>query len=37
MRHIKEVDGREHTVIAIQVENEVGNAGGHPGPVARGQ
>ena len=27
MRHIKEVDGREHTVIMIQVENEVGMAG----------
>jgi hypothetical protein len=24
MRHIKEMDGREHTVIMIQVENEVG-------------
>jgi hypothetical protein len=24
MRHVKEVDGREHTVIMIQVENEVG-------------
>jgi hypothetical protein len=24
MRHVKEVDGRQHTVIAIQVENEVG-------------
>ena len=24
MRHIKEVDGRQHTVIMIQVENEVG-------------
>jgi hypothetical protein len=27
MRHIKEVDGREHTVIMIQVENEVGMQG----------
>jgi hypothetical protein len=27
MRHIKEVDGREHTVVMIQVENEVGMAG----------
>jgi hypothetical protein len=24
MRHIKEVDGREHTVVMVQVENEVG-------------
>jgi hypothetical protein len=24
MRHIKEVDGREHTLIMVQVENEVG-------------
>ena len=24
MRHVKEVDGRQHTVITIQVENEVG-------------
>ncbi|MGD0049320.1 MAG: DUF5597 domain-containing protein [Bryobacteraceae bacterium] len=24
MRHIKEVDGREHTVVMMQVENEVG-------------
>jgi hypothetical protein len=24
MRHVKQVDGRRHTVIAIQVENEVG-------------
>ena len=24
MRRVKEVDGREHTVIMIQVENEVG-------------
>jgi len=24
MRHVKEIDGRQHTVIAIQVENEVG-------------
>ena len=24
MRHVKEVDGRQHTVIMIQVENEVG-------------
>src|ERR1035441_7038785 len=24
MRHLREVDGQEHTVIAIQVENEVG-------------
>jgi len=28
MRHIKEVDGREHTVILIQLENEVGFQGG---------
>jgi len=27
MRHLKEVDGREHTVIGIQVENEVGIQG----------
>jgi hypothetical protein len=27
MRHIKEVDGREHTVIMIQVENELGMVG----------
>jgi Domain of unknown function (DUF5597)/Beta-galactosidase len=27
MRHIKEVDGREHTVVMIQVENEVGVLG----------
>ena len=27
MRHVKEVDGREHTVIMIQVENEVGMEG----------
>jgi len=27
MRHIKAVDGREHTVIMIQVENEVGMQG----------
>jgi hypothetical protein len=27
MRHIKEVDGREHTCIMVQVENEVGMAG----------
>ncbi len=27
MRHIKEVDGRQHTVIMIQVENEVGMQG----------
>jgi len=27
MRHIKAVDGREHTVITIQVENEVGIQG----------
>ncbi|MGA2725612.1 MAG: DUF5597 domain-containing protein [Bryobacteraceae bacterium] len=27
MRHIKEVDGRQHTVIMIQVENEVGIQG----------
>ena len=27
MRHIKEMDGREHTVIMIQVENEVGMQG----------
>ncbi|MGA2724329.1 MAG: DUF5597 domain-containing protein [Bryobacteraceae bacterium] len=24
MRHVKEIDGREHTVIMIQVENEIG-------------
>jgi hypothetical protein len=24
MRHLKEVDGREHTVVLVQVENEVG-------------
>jgi hypothetical protein len=27
MRHIKEVDGRQHTSIMVQVENEVGMAG----------
>ena len=27
MRHVKEVDGREHTVLMIQVENEVGMQG----------
>jgi hypothetical protein len=27
MRHLKEMDGREHTVIGIQVENEVGIQG----------
>ena len=27
MRHLKEVDGRDHTVIGIQVENEVGIQG----------
>ena len=27
MRHIKEVDGQQHTVIGIQVENEVGMQG----------
>ena len=27
MRHVKEVDGREHTVVMIQVENEVGMHG----------
>jgi hypothetical protein len=27
MRHIKEVDGRQHTVIMVQVENEVGVLG----------
>ena len=27
MRHVKEVDGRQHTVILIQVENEVGMQG----------
>lgn len=27
MRHIREVDGREHTVLAMQVENEVGVLG----------
>ena len=27
MRHVKEVDGREHTVLMIQVENEVGMHG----------
>ena len=27
MRHVKEVDGRQHTVIMIQVENEVGMQG----------
>jgi hypothetical protein len=27
MRHVKEVDGREHTVIMVQVENEVGMHG----------
>jgi hypothetical protein len=28
MRHVKAVDGREHTVIMIQLENEVGMSGG---------
>jgi len=27
MRHVKEVDGRQHTVIMIQVENEIGFQG----------
>jgi hypothetical protein len=27
MRHIKEVDGRDHTVVMVQVENEVGVLG----------
>jgi len=27
MRHVREFDGREHTVVMIQVENEVGMAG----------
>jgi hypothetical protein len=27
MRHIKEVDGRDHTVLMMQVENEVGVLG----------
>jgi hypothetical protein len=27
MRHLKEVDGREHTVLMMQVENEVGVLG----------
>jgi hypothetical protein len=27
MKHLKEVDGREHTVLAMQVENEVGVLG----------
>jgi hypothetical protein len=27
MRHLKEVDGREHTVVMIQVENEIGLPG----------
>ena len=27
MRHVKEVDGQEHTVIMVQVENEVGMQG----------
>jgi hypothetical protein len=27
MRHVKEVDGRQHTVIMIQVENEIGMQG----------
>jgi hypothetical protein len=27
MRHVKEVDGRQHTVVMIQVENEVGMQG----------
>ena len=27
MRHVKEVDGRQHTVIMIQVENEMGMPG----------
>ena len=37
MRHVKEVDGRQHTVITIQVENEVGMPEGLPRPLARGQ
>ena len=28
MRHVKEVDGRQHTVIMIQVENEIGTPDG---------
>jgi hypothetical protein len=28
MRHVREVDGRQHTVIMIQVENEIGMSGG---------
>ena len=28
MRHVKEVDGRQHTVVMIQLENEVGMSGG---------
>ncbi|HLY41160.1 MAG TPA: DUF5597 domain-containing protein [Terracidiphilus sp.] len=27
MRHLKEIDGEQHTVIAVQVENESGNIG----------
>ena len=27
MRHVKEVDGQQHTVIMIQVENEIGMQG----------
>jgi hypothetical protein len=27
MRHLKEIDGEQHTVIAVQVENEPGNIG----------
>jgi hypothetical protein len=36
MRHIKQVDGAQHTVIMIQVENEVGLIGDHRdrGPAA---
>ena len=37
MRHIKAVDGQQHTVIMIQVENEVGMQGGHPRPLAGGR
>ena len=36
MRHIKEVDGQQHTVIMMQVENEVGVLGGIPRPLAGG-
>ena len=37
MRHIKEVDGSDHTVLMMQVENEVGRAGRLARPLGGGQ